>query len=141
MGAEWSHPASVAQAAFYTLGAFGDVRDTVIATMDTGSRTWDYEVIPADRVERASARTRASGWVSSALTTPSTDRTRMRCLSEIFRPVAGSARVVRSSTSACREAEEAGRADETAETQEVNAEDARDAVDCLRRCQGSPQGA
>ena len=47
LGAERSHPASVAQAAFYTLGFFGDVRDAVIATMDTGSRTWDYEGIPA----------------------------------------------------------------------------------------------
>ena len=53
LGAERSHPASVAQAAFYTLGEFGQMRDAVIATMDTGSRTWDYEVIPADRLERA----------------------------------------------------------------------------------------
>ena len=53
LGAERSHPASVAQAAFYTLGEFGDLRDAVIATMDTGGRTWDYEVIPAARLERA----------------------------------------------------------------------------------------
>ena len=54
LGAERSHPESVAQAAFYTYGMFGGwPRDTVIATMDTGSRTWDYEVIPADRIERA----------------------------------------------------------------------------------------
>ena len=53
LGAERSHPASVAQAAFYTLGHYGDLRDVVIATMDTGNRTWDYEVIPADRLERA----------------------------------------------------------------------------------------
>ena len=53
LGAERSHPASVAQAAFYTLGEFGEMRDAVIATMDTGSRTWDYERIPADRLERA----------------------------------------------------------------------------------------
>ena len=53
LGAERSHPASVAQAAFYTLGEFGQMRDAVIATMDTGSRTWDYEVIPAERLERA----------------------------------------------------------------------------------------
>ena len=51
LGAERSHPASVAQAAFYTLGTFGELRDAVIATMDTGSRQWDYEVIPAERVE------------------------------------------------------------------------------------------
>ena len=53
LGAERSHPASVAQAAFYTLGTCGDLRDAVIATMDTGNRTWDYEVIPADRLDRA----------------------------------------------------------------------------------------
>ncbi|MDE2802614.1 MAG: hypothetical protein OXK21_07020 [Chloroflexota bacterium] len=53
LGAERSHPAAVAQAAFYTLGEFGDLRDTVIATMDTGNRTWDYERIPADRLERS----------------------------------------------------------------------------------------
>ncbi len=53
LGAERSHPASVAQAAFYSLGEFGDLRDAVIATMDTGGRTWDWEVIPAKRLERA----------------------------------------------------------------------------------------
>ena len=53
LGAERSHPAAVAQAAFYTLGEFGEMRPVVIATMDTGNRTWDYERIPADRLERA----------------------------------------------------------------------------------------
>ena len=53
LGAERSHPASVTQAALYTLGQFGEMRDAVIATMDTGSRTWDHEVIPAPRLERA----------------------------------------------------------------------------------------
>ena len=53
LGAERSHPASVAQAAFYTLGHYGDLRDVVIATMDTGKRTWDWERIPADRLEQA----------------------------------------------------------------------------------------
>ena len=53
LGAERSHPASVAQAAFYSLGEFGDLRDAVIATMDTGARTWDWERIPARRLERA----------------------------------------------------------------------------------------
>ena len=53
LGAERSHPASVAQAAFYTLGTYGDLRDAAIATMDTGGRVWDYEVIPAGRLERA----------------------------------------------------------------------------------------
>ncbi len=54
LGAERSHPQSVAQAAFYTYGKFGGwPRDAVIATMDMGSRTWDYEIIPADRLEPA----------------------------------------------------------------------------------------
>ena len=53
MGAERSHPESVAQAAFYSYGTFGEARDVVIATMDTGSRQWDFEVIPADRVGEA----------------------------------------------------------------------------------------
>ena len=53
MGAERSHPESVWQAAFYTFAAFEEARDVVIATLDTGGRTWDYEVIPAHRVERA----------------------------------------------------------------------------------------
>ena len=53
LGAERSHPQAVAQAAFYSLGRFDDLRDAVIATMDTGNRTWDYEVIPADRLEKA----------------------------------------------------------------------------------------
>ena len=53
LGAERSHPASVAQAAFYTLGTYGQMRDVVIATMNTGSRTWDWEQIPADRLEKA----------------------------------------------------------------------------------------
>ena len=53
LGAERSHPAAVAQAAVYSLGTFGEVRDAVIACMDTGSRTWDYETIPAERLDLA----------------------------------------------------------------------------------------
>lgn len=53
LGAERSHPNAVAQAAVYTLGTFGEMRDAVIACLDTGSRAWDYEVIPAERLERA----------------------------------------------------------------------------------------
>ncbi len=53
LGAERSHPAAVAQAAVYSLGRFGEMRGAVIACMDTGSRTWDHEVIPAGRLERA----------------------------------------------------------------------------------------
>ena len=53
LGAERSHPAAVAQAAFYTLGEFGDLRDAVISTMDTGNRTWDWERIPGDRLATA----------------------------------------------------------------------------------------
>ena len=53
LGAERSHPAAVAQAAFYTLGEFGEMRAAVIATMDTGDRTWNWERIPAERLEKA----------------------------------------------------------------------------------------
>ena len=53
LGAERRHPESVAQLALYTYGMFGEPRDGVIATMDTGSRDWDTEVIPAHRVEGA----------------------------------------------------------------------------------------
>ncbi len=58
LGAERSHPDSVAQAALYTYGLFGEARDAVIAVMDTAERTWDAEVIPGERVERALERTR-----------------------------------------------------------------------------------
>ncbi len=53
LGAERSHPNAVAQAAVYTLGTYREMRDAVIACMDTGSRVWDYEVIPAERLETA----------------------------------------------------------------------------------------
>ena len=53
LGAERSHPESVAQAACYSVGLYGECHDVVIATLDTGSRQWDYEVIPAARAERA----------------------------------------------------------------------------------------
>lgn len=53
LGAERSHPSAAAQAAVYTLGVYGEHRDAVIACMDTGSRRWDYEVIPGDRLEAA----------------------------------------------------------------------------------------
>ena len=58
LGAERSHPDSVAQAALYTYGLFGEARDALLAVMDTGARAWDMEVIPAERVERALERTR-----------------------------------------------------------------------------------
>ena len=53
LGAERSHPNAVVQAAVYTLGTYGKMRDAVIACMDTGSRTWDYEVISAERLGKA----------------------------------------------------------------------------------------
>ncbi|MDD9994940.1 MAG: hypothetical protein OXS35_04225 [Dehalococcoidia bacterium] len=59
MGAEISHPDAVAQAAVYTHGKFDEARHVVIATMDTASRAWDYEVIPAPRVTTALEKTRA----------------------------------------------------------------------------------
>ena len=59
MGAEISHPESVAQAAVYTLGLFGEARPAIIATMDTASRGWDFESIPPARITRALDSTRA----------------------------------------------------------------------------------
>lgn len=59
MGAEISHPDSVAQAAVYTYGLFGEPRPVIIATLDTASRGWDFESIPPARVTRALERTRA----------------------------------------------------------------------------------
>ena len=59
LGAERSHPDAVAQAALYTYGRFGEARDAVIAVLDTGDRAWDYETVPAERVEDALERTRA----------------------------------------------------------------------------------
>lgn len=53
LGAERSHPEAVAQAALYAYGLFEEPRNAVIATMDTGSRQWDTEVIPSERVEAA----------------------------------------------------------------------------------------
>ena len=58
MGAEISHPDSVAQAAVYSHGRFGEARHVVIATMETGSRGWDFEVIPSPRVTAALEKTR-----------------------------------------------------------------------------------
>ncbi|MDE0538706.1 MAG: hypothetical protein OXH94_08270 [Rhodospirillales bacterium] len=55
LGAERSHPGAVAQAAVYTAGRYGETRDAVIAAMDTGSRAWDFEVIPSGRVAQALA--------------------------------------------------------------------------------------
>ena len=59
MGAEISHPDSVAQAAVYTYGLFGEPRPAIIATLDTASRRWDFESIPPARVTRALDKTRA----------------------------------------------------------------------------------
>ena len=61
LGAERSHPESVAQLAVYTHASYGEARDGVIVTMDTGSRQWDYEIIPAERVERALGE--VNGWI------------------------------------------------------------------------------
>ena len=104
LGAERSHPASVAQAAFYSLGEFGDLRDAVIATMDTGARTWDWERIPAGRLERALRDAHAaSGSVSLPLTTSKAGLTPTRCRSGTSPQPAGSAEAAPSWRSACRE--------------------------------------
>ena len=61
LGAERSHPTAVAQVAVYTLGTFGAVRDAAIAVLDTASRAWDVEIIPAPRV--AQALDRVGAWL------------------------------------------------------------------------------
>ncbi len=53
LGAERSHPESVKQAAIHTYGTFSEARNAVIATLDTATKQWDFEVIPAERVEQA----------------------------------------------------------------------------------------
>ena len=94
LGAERSHPASVAQAAFYTLGTYGDLRDAAIATMDTGGRVWDYEVIPAHRLERALED--ACAWLGelAAHHVRHAGRNPTRCRSGTSPQRAGSAEVV-----------------------------------------------
>ena len=91
LGGERSHPASVAQAAFYTLGTFGELRDAVIATMDTGSRQWDYEVIPPPSGWDRPWSGPPSGSVSWALTSSSTGRTPTPCRNGTTPPRTGSA--------------------------------------------------
>ena len=54
--AERGHPAPAARAALHAQGLFGEARDAVIAAMDTATRTWDHEVIPAARVATALRR-------------------------------------------------------------------------------------
>ena len=102
LGAERSHPASVAQAAFYSLGEFGDLRDAVIATMDTGARTWDWSGFPPDGW-RGPCGTPASGSVSLPLTTSGAGLTPTRCRSGTSPQPAGSAGPAPSWRSACRE--------------------------------------
>ena len=136
LGAERSHPASVAQAAFYSLGEFGDLRDAVIATMDTGARTWDWERIPAKRLERAlqdACAVARRGWPP---TTSKAGRTPTRCRSGTSPLLAGSAEAAPSWRSACRVRLRSSEDDET-ETEEVTDEEARDAVAAYSKAQES----
>ena len=136
LGAERSHPAAVAQAALYTLGLFGQIRDAAIATMDTGSRTWEFEVIPAERLERAlqdaCARLGELG-AHHVLNGPDPDALPDRDFS--------------SGSWQCRScpfldvclpgAAEGGGTDEDAEIKEVSDEEARDAVAAYSEAQES----
>ena len=133
LGAERSHPASVAQAAFYTLGTYGELRDVVIATMDTGNRTWDYERIPADRLETP-CRTPAPGSASWRPTTSRTGRTPTRCRSGTSRPAHGSAGRARSWRSACRVRSRLTKETED-EGKEVTDEEAQEAVAAYAKAQ------
>ena len=146
LGAERSHPASVAQAAVYTLGLYGDLRDVVIATMDTGSRTWDYEVIPAHRLEKALQD--ACAWLGDlgahhAQNGPDPDALPERD----FGPTSWQCRSCPFLAVCLPGAEEAG--DETEiEEEEVSDEEARDAVaayaaaqDALKEPEKAKRGA
>ena len=138
LGAERSHPESVAQAGFYSLGVFHEPRDVAIATMDTGDRTWDCEVIPAERVERArqDAVERLGAlavhyhlYRADPSTLPDRDFPigHWRCRSCPFL----------TKCSRGREADMFGDADERAEGEPVSDQDARNAVDVYAEAQGS----
>ena len=79
LGAERSHPASVAQAAFYSLGRVrrpAGRRDRHDGHGQTA--LWDYEVIPAHRLERALQD--ASAWLGEVASPPFvSERARRRC--------------------------------------------------------------
>ena len=87
LGAERSHPNAVAQAAVYTLGTFGEMRDAVIACMDTGSRSWDYEVIPGERLEKALAGCQRAAWETGRPPRPYRARPRRPARTRLHRGV------------------------------------------------------
>ena len=143
LGAERSHPAAVAQAAFYSLGEFGDLRDAVIATMDTGARTWDWERIPAHRLERAMHD--ACSWLGDLAahhvqsgpdpdTLPERDfsATSWQCRSCPFLAVC-----LPGTAEASEETENETETETETETEEVSDEEARDAVAAYAEAQES----
>ena len=78
LGAERSHPNAVVQAAVYTLGTFGEMRDAVIACMDTGSARGTTRSSPASGW-RKPCRMPASGLGSLPPTTSLSGPTQMLC--------------------------------------------------------------
>ncbi|MCY4654556.1 MAG: hypothetical protein OXC95_15490, partial [Dehalococcoidia bacterium] len=52
LGSENSHLETVAQAALQSMALFGEVRDIVIATLNTAETVWDTETVPAERARR-----------------------------------------------------------------------------------------
>ena len=91
LGAERSHPESVAQAAFYSYGTFGEARDVVIATMDTGSQPVGLRGDSGGPGGPQRSTGPASGWVPSAPTTCCTGGTLRPCRSGTSPPTTGSA--------------------------------------------------
>ena len=91
LGAERSHPESVAQAAFYSYGTFGEARDVVIATMDTGSQAVGLRGDTRRAGGPSLSTGPASGWGPSAPTTCCTGGTRRPCRSGTSPPTTGSA--------------------------------------------------
>ena len=59
MGAELTHPESVAQTAIYHQATGSMAPEAIIAVMNTDDRDWDVERIPADRLQQAVADTAA----------------------------------------------------------------------------------
>ena len=127
LGAERSHPASVAQAAFYTLGIYGDLRDAVIATMDTGNRTWDWEFRCPPTGWSGPCRTPAHGWMNWPRTSSRTGPTPTRSRTGTSRPTPGSAGPV-PFLAVCLPGSDTEVDEPETDEKEVSGEEAQDAV-------------
>ena len=101
LGAERSHPASVAQAAFYTLGTYGELRTPPSPRWTRATERGTTKSSPPTGWN-GPCRTPANGWASLPPTTSRTGLTPTRCRSGTSRQAAGSAGPAPSWRSACR---------------------------------------